>query len=264
MNKRKILQVSAFIIILAVVFQAGVFAYAKVAVTPKVETKASNGVSSGPVQSEVVRSTFDQFLKEFTVQEAYRTQIEQWVTGGYSRADVMTAYDFLYHNFGTIKDGATLLEAAAAGKDWATLFTQYRETHAEFIPRSFDPAELELLMQMQGATSDDIMIADRLSFVTGKVLGDLLNAKLKEGKWSGVFVRESVLYSGDSFPRVQLTEQELHKYTQNGKLTEQQVTHAFVLAHKLGESAEVVVSKLAQGVSDEMIMAQSYLEKYGE
>lgn len=264
MNKRKLLRASALIIILVLVFQAGVFAYAKLAVTPKADTEESNEVSSGPIQSEVVRSTYDQFLKEFAVQEDYRKQIEKLVGSGYSRAAVMTAYDFLYHNFGTIKDWTTMLEAKASGKAWGTLFVQYRETHAEFIPRSFDSEELELLMQVQGATSDDIMIADRLSFVTGKLYSELLNQKLKDGTWSNIFVREHVLYSGNPFPRVQITEKEIHKYTQIAKLTEQQVTHALVLAHKLGESTEVVVGKLAQGISDEMIMAQSYMEKYGE
>lgn len=264
MNKRKVIQASALIIILILVFQAGVFAYAKVAVTPKPETQESQETNTGPVQSEVVRSTYDQFLKEFSVQETYRKQIEKLVSGGYSRAAVMTAYDFLYHNFGNVNDWTAMLEARNTGKTWETLFTQYRETHKEFIPRSFESEELELLMQVQGATSDDIMIADRLSFVTSKLFGDLLNAKLKSGNWSSVFERENVLYSGNPFPRVQITEEEAQKYAKEGKLSDQQVTHAFVLAQKLGESAKVVVTQVAQGISDEMIMAQSYTEKYGQ
>ncbi|MEK4854385.1 hypothetical protein NST04_31425 [Paenibacillus sp. FSL H7-0756] len=264
MNKRKVIQASALIIILVLVFQAGVFAYAKVAVTPKAETEEGQETNAGPVQSEVVQSSYDQFLKDFSVQETYRKQIEELVAGGYSRAAVMIAYDFLYHNFGNVNDWTALLEARSAGKTWETLFTQYRETHKEFIPRSFESEELELLMQVQGATSDDIMIADRLSFVTGKLFGNLLNEKLKNGKWSSVFEREKVLYSGNPFPRVQITEEEVRKYTGDGKLSEQQVTHAFVLAQKLGESAKVVVARVAQGFSDEMIMAQTYTEKYGE
>ncbi|MFD2876248.1 hypothetical protein ACFTAO_10295 [Paenibacillus rhizoplanae] len=169
-------------------FQAGVMAYAKVAVTPKVETEDSHGMNAGPLQSEVVQSSYDQFLKEFSVQETYRKQIEELVAGGYSRAAVLTAYDFLYHNFGNVNEWAAMLEARNTGKTWEALFTQYRETHKEFIPRSFESEELELLMQVQGATSDDIMIADRLSFVTGKLFGDLLTAKLKSGKWSSVFL----------------------------------------------------------------------------
>ncbi|MEK4008421.1 hypothetical protein [Paenibacillus sp. FSL H3-0333] len=264
MNKRKVIQASALIIILVLVFQAGVFAYAKVAVTPKAETEESPETNTGPVQSEVVRSSYDQFLKEFSVQETYRKQIDQLVAGGYSRAAVLTAYDFLYHNFGNVNEWTAMLGARNTGKTWEALFTQYRETHKEFIPRSFESEELELLMQVPGATSDDIMIADRLSFVTGKLFGDLLTAKLKSGKWSSVFEQENVLYSGNTFPRVQITEEEVRKYTGNSKLSDQQVTHAFVLAQKLGESAKVVVTKVAQGIADEIIMAQSYTEKYGE
>lgn len=264
MNKRKVIQAFALIIILVLVFQAGVLAYAKVAVTPKAETGDNHGMNAGPVQPEVVQSSYDQFLKEFSVQETYRKQIEELVADGYSRAAVLTAYDFLYHNFGNVNDWNAMLAARSAGKSWETLFTEYRETHKEFIPRSFESEELELLMQVQGATSDDIMIADRLSFVTGKLFGDLLNEKLKSGKWSSVFEREKVLYSGNPFPRVQITAEEVREYTGDDKLSEQQVTHAFVLAQKLGESAKVVVTRVAQGFSDEMIMAQTYTEKYGQ
>ncbi|MBT2291030.1 hypothetical protein J7E73_18180 [Paenibacillus albidus] len=264
MNKRRMLQVIAFLIIMVFVFQAGVFAYAKVASTSKEGLEDSVGSSSTVLQSEVVQRTYDQFLKEFDVQEAYRKQIEQLVEGGYSRTDVSIAYDFLYQNFGTIDDWNEMLEAKATGKTWEDLFIQYDVKHPEFIPRNFDSGELEILMQIEGATPDDIMIADRLSFVTGKPFGDLLNEKLKAGQWGNIFVRESVLYSGNSFPRVQLTEEEVYKYIQNGLLSEQQVTHAFVLAQKLGESPKVVISKLEQGISEELIMAQSYMEKYGE
>ncbi|WP_379140259.1 hypothetical protein [Paenibacillus sp. sgz500992] len=264
MNKRRIIQGTALIIILVFVFQAGVFAYAKVASPSKEGVEDSVGMSNAGMQSEVVRSTFEQFLKEFNVQEAYRKQIEQLVASGYSRADVSIAYDFLYQNFGTIDDLNNMLKAKGSGESWEDLFIQYHDKHPDFVPRSFNSDELEILMQIQGATPDDIMIADRLSFVTGKPFGDLLSEKLKNGQWSSIFAQESVLHSGNSLPRVQLAEEEMNKYIQHGKLSEQQVTQAFVLAQKLGESPKVVISKMEQGISEELIMAQSYMKKYGE
>ncbi|WP_339244329.1 hypothetical protein NST58_23310 [Paenibacillus sp. FSL R10-2796] len=273
MNRRRVLQMTVLIMILVLMFQAGVFAYTNVVTTQKNQTESTSVIKEQAVKqtatevsinSKVPHSTFEQFVVALNIQDDYRQKIDQMVAAGYSIADICVAYDFLYQNFGSTDDLDDFLTAKTSGKSWEQIFLQYNENHPKFTPRAFNSEELENMMNLKSITSDDIMIGDRLSFVTGKSFKDLIQERLETGEWSKIFVREKVIYSGKPLPRVQITENQIQKYTQSGKLTEQQVTLAFVLAQKVGESSEVVIAKMQQGFSEELIMAQSYVEKYSE
>ncbi|WNS43266.1 hypothetical protein [Paenibacillus sp. MMS20-IR301] len=295
MNKRRVIQITACSMIIALVLQAGVFAYSKVAgtensktanpaksmkTTDKLQEIAKVTASSGdipaqvstaqavqnaqPLQSEVVHVSYQQFLNAFDVQDVYREKLKQLAASGYSRGDICTAYDFLYQNFGSEADLEAMLASKSSGKTWEQIFTAFTAEQPKFEPRAFDSDELENLMKAQSLTSDDIMIGDHLSFVTGKPFKDLIGERIETGDWGAIFAREKVLYSGKSLPRVQITQEELHQYTQQGTFSEQQVVKAFVLAQKVGEAPEVVVAKLKEGTSEAAIMADSYLKKYAE
>ena len=289
------MQISAMSMIVALMFQAGVFAYSKVVSTQSSRTADSAGsmktadklqeiakvtTSSGdvaaevstaqavlntqPLKSEVVHVSFEQFLNTLDVQDVYRQEIEQLIAGGYTREDVCTAYDFLYQNFGSEADLEALLVSKAAGKTWGQIFTAFTAAQPKFEPRAFDSGELENLMRAQNFTADDIMIGDRLSFVTGKAFNDLISERIETGEWSAIFAREKVLYSGKPLPRVEITTDQLQQYVQQGTFNDQQVVKAFVLAQKIGEAPGVVVARLKQGTSEATIMADSYVKKYAE
>lgn len=295
MNKRRVIQIAAISMIAALVLQAGVFAYTKVVSTQssqaanpagsvktadklqeiaKVTASSGDAAAEGsavqavlntqPLKSEVVHVSFEQFLNTFGVQDVYRQKIEQLIEGGYTREDVCTAYDFLYQNFGSEADLEALLAAKSKGKTWEQIFTAYTAEQPKFEPRAFDSDELENLMKAQNFTADDIMIGDRLSFVTGKAFKDLISERIETGEWSAIFAREKILYSGKPLPRVQITADQLQQYVQQGTFSEQQVVKAFVLAQKVGEAPGVVVARLKQGASEAEIMADSYLKKYAE
>ncbi|MNC58032.1 hypothetical protein D3C75_1077370 [compost metagenome] len=106
------------------------------------------------------------------------------------------------------------------------------------------------------------MIGDRLSFVTGKSFDDFIAERIKSGEWSRIFEQEQILYNGNPLPRVQITSEDLTKYTSATGFSEEQVTKAFVLADKVGEAPGVVIAKLKLGSSEQAVMAESYLKKY--
>ncbi len=293
MNKRRAIRLTALAVIAALILQAGVFAYSKVvnpgagslAKAPQtteslpvsqvaVQVAAALGATSGPaaasglnlkelaLQSEVSEISFEQFIKSFGVQDAYRTQIEEFQQAGYKPADICTAYDFLYQQFGSVAQWKGLLSAKASGQNWETIFTDYLKEHPQFKPRSFDSDELESLLKAGNFISDDIMIGDRLSFVTGKAFKDLIAERIESGDWSRIFEREQILYSGSPLPRVQITVEQMTEYTLAAGYSEEQVAQAFVLAEKVGEAPGIVIAKLKQGSSEQAVMAESYLKKY--
>ncbi|NUU59593.1 hypothetical protein [Paenibacillus agri] len=269
MHKRKVIQMTVLIMILALVFQAGVFAYTKVAAVQNNHDESAldskyEEIDLKKLQSKITKVTFEQFLKEFKVQEVYQQKIEKLISEGYNVADICIAYDFLYHNYGSVSEWEELLASKASGESWDKIFIKYNKKHPEFEPRNFDSEELERLMNIQNVTPDDIMISDRLSFVSGKPFNDLINEKNTTGDWGSIFSRENILNSGSPFPRVRITSEEIHKYMQGGKLKEQQITRAFVLAQRVGEAPEIVIGKIQHGFSEELILAESYISKYGE
>ncbi|THF72582.1 hypothetical protein E6C55_32710 [Cohnella fermenti] len=196
------------------------------------------------------------------VHEKFKQEVERLIKEGHSLPDVLIAYEFLYQSYGRMQDLEPLIKQKEDGKEWDAVFTDYNRKHETYVPRSFDSEYLEGLLKTPGVTPDDIMLADRLSFVTDTEVKDILEDRLESDKsWKQIAVELNVLNGSSSLPRVQITEEELAAFSTD-TFTEDNVAEAFVLAQKLAETPESVVELMQAGKSEEAIMAASYSHKY--
>lgn len=219
-----------------------------------IETNAS--------QAESQESLFQSMLVSLNVHEKFKEEIERLVVEGYALSDLLIAYDFLYQNFGTIDELEDLVEKKESGRTWESVFTEYNKEHEAFEPRSFDPAYLEQLSKIPTITPDDIMLADRISFVSDTSVEKIMTEKLESQKsWKQIAAELDVVHSASTLPKVQISEEQMAKFVSD-TFKEEQVAEAFVLAQKLGETPETVVVQMKAGKSEEAIMAQGYTEKY--
>lgn len=205
---------------------------------------------------------YQTLLTELNVHETFRQTIQQLVIEqNHPIADVLIAYDYLYHQFGTSADLASLLDQKAQGMSWTVLFQQYDDAQTAFVPRAFEPAQLERLMKADGIGSDDIMIADRMSLASETSFDDLIHARMEGASWKQLNAQADVLYSADQLPRVQVTADQLDRFTGQG-LTRQQVVEAFVLARKTDREPKAVIAALRDGATPAAVFAESYQAQY--
>lgn len=221
------------------------------------------------LQEETDSSTYEfqvnrlkNLLVTLDVHEKFKQEIERLIKAGHSLPDVMVAYEFLYQSYGQLKELEPLIERKEDGQTWPAVFTNYNLKHKKFVPRSFESDYLEGLLKTPGVTPDDIMLADRLSFVTGDKVEEILNNRLEAAKsWEQIAVERNVLNGSSALPRVQITEAEMARFSTD-TFTEDDVAEAFVLAEKLAEAPETIVEQMQVGKSEETIMAESYVNKY--
>lgn len=219
--------------------------------------------SSDPSHYDTNLANYKKLLVALDVHGKFKREIERLILEGHRLPDLLIAYEFLNQNYGKMQDLETMVKFREAGKTWDAVFTGYNKDHAAFVPRSFDSDYLEGLMKTPGFTPDDIMIADRLAFVSGKPVKDLIAGKLEsQNSWKEIAADLDILHSASALPRVQITAQQLKQYTVPGTFAEAKVTAAFVLAQKIGKSPETVIGKMQAGMTDEAIMAESYIETY--
>ncbi len=268
MNKKKLFLIALAVILVGTIFQAGFAAEQKVSN----ETKISNEeiVISKHVLEKIKvydSNNYDRNLNNYksllttlNVHLEFKEEIETLILADYPLPDLLIAYEYLYQQFGLIEELESLVAKKRAGGSWKSILEEYQKIDKDFIPRAFESDYLEKLIQTIGLTTDDIMIADRISFISGQQFEDVINTKLKAGNWKEVNVKLGILYSQDILPRVQITSEQLLKYTQY--LDEQQVVGAFVLGHKLGKDAEYIIEKMIAGNSEADIFAEISIEKY--
>lgn len=286
-SKRLKIIISALVFVF--VLQTAVFAYTKVTQKPNDESEfqsladtvnpqhlsksvgvaetALNQESEDKGASETAtldtgNQNYNQFIAGLSVQKVYKEEMDRLISLGYPLQDVEIAYDYLYQNYGLKKDLENILMQKKSGTDWEDIFKAYQKKHEPFKPRSFDMKDLDALMSSSELQSDDIMIADRISFVSGKNVDEIVSKRLAAGSWSNVCVELNILQNPEQLPRIQVTAEQLEKYTQPGKFNEAQVTRAFVMAQKVNQSPESVIEKMKAGLSDEAILAELYVLKY--
>lgn len=219
---------------------------------------------SNPQGYEHDMENYKRLLAGLHVHDTYRGKLDELLAGGTKASEVLTAYEFVYRQFGSFADMENLLALRQTGRNWSQLFAAYlRETKA-FVPQAFDSEYLETLLKSPRLTADDIMIADQISFKTGKPFKELINKKLEEADsgWREQCAAAGLLFSGAALPRVSVTEEQLKKYTEAGIMSEEQVVEVFVLANKLGEPPEAVIAKLKGGSTEAELYEHAYASKY--
>ncbi|TMV50644.1 hypothetical protein FE783_08085 [Paenibacillus mesophilus] len=201
-------------------------------------------------------------LVKLGIHDSIRQEIEKLVLDGYALPEILIGCEFLYHSFGTVADLRSFAVQQAAGASWERLFTEYNRNQPVFKPRSFPSDYLEKLMSTPGLTADDIMIADRLANATGRPFEEIIEEKLTSPEWRGITAKAGILFGGDKLPRVQIKNEQLQAFQSESGLSAARIAEAFVIAHKVGKTAETVVGKLKEGYSPEAVFAESYEQKY--
>lgn len=276
MKNKRLPKILVIILLLGMIFQGGL-ATAELAtdesqsttdnstdeenmeITEEVKNKIKE---SDPENFEKNIANFENLLSTLNVHWVFKKEIERLVLEDYKIQDLLIAYEFLYHSFGVSGDLEIFVTKKEMGKSWEIIFEVYNQEKAKFIPRSFDSNYLEKLMEMQGLSSDDIMIADRVSVESGQPFKEVIMRRMEAQTWKEVNAQVDILYSAGNLPRVPVTSDQLEKYTQSEELTEQHVIEAFVLAHKVNESAEIIINKIKAGYTEEAIYSESYVKKY--
>ncbi|CAG7658640.1 hypothetical protein ACFQI7_32635 [Paenibacillus allorhizosphaerae] len=208
-------------------------------------------------------TNYKSLLAKRDVHPKMKDELERLMMLGHRVPDLLIAYEFLYQAYGQKKDLEAFVLLKESGKAWEGIFQDYGRNHAAFQPRAFDSKELESLTMTAGITSSDIIIADRLAFVSGQPFNDLLRSKVEGGKsWKDVSADLDILNGAGVLPRVQISAEQMNRYTQTAKLTEQQVAEAFVLAGKVEETPEIIIGKKQSGTTPEAIMADYWNRKY--
>lgn len=260
--------------LLAALFPTGTFLLSIVrAETNSVDDSTSSAVVSQDVMDKLKQTDPDRFtanvsryktlLTTLDVHPALQSEIDGMILQGHRLPTLLIAYEFLYHAFGNMDEWKQLVGEREAGKSWETLFREYSQGQAAFVPRAFEPDYLEGLMKNPGLSADDIMIADRISFETGQPVQELIEHKLESGSsWKEISAANRILFSASVLPRTRITSEQLSKHVVAGRFTEEQVTRAFVLAQKLGLPADEVVGNLKGGMTEEAVFAEALQAKY--
>ncbi len=272
---KKLSSVLLVLLVFGLLFQAGFSALANVTSPSEKTTEDEAEVqdiviieevlnaikSQAPEHYETNVSLYKNFLIHFNVTERYRSEVERLILKGVQLHQILIAYEFLYQNLGLVTELEALASSSSTADQWAAAFTAYLSNHEMFVPRAHDSDYLEFLMNSTELTTDDIMIADRISFISGKPFKDIVQLKLEDTQWKEIAEGEGILNNATELPRVQITVDQMKLYTQLG-MSEEQVAEAFVIAEQAGTTPENVIEQLNLGVIEEEILAKSYLAKY--
>jgi hypothetical protein len=217
---------------------------------------------SDPVHFDKNMTNYKNLLVKYNVHSKFKNYIENLITQGYKLPEIMIAYEFLYHHYGTSTELSALVLQKQGGKSWSQIFLDFKNSHTVFIPRAFDTDYLEALMQNPGIHPDDIMIADRISHETAQKFEDLMHRKVEAESWKTINSTLNILNSAAYLPRVKVTTVEIGRYASGQAFPEQKVVEAFVLAQKLDVSPETIIAKLKAGLKEEKILEEFYEARY--
>lgn len=206
-------------------------------------------------------SNYKALLTKLNVHIKFKNEIERLITDGHKLPDILTAYDFLNDSFGKMQEIEALVLEKESGKGWASVFLGYNAGHPEFVPGSFQPEYLEKLTQTEGITSDDIMLADRVSQKISRPASEVIDMRLSGSNWKDINAGFDIVNGQDVFPHVPVNREQIDKYIKTG-LSEEQVLDAFVTANKFEKNVEDIIAKIKTGASREQIYAGCYSQKY--
>ena len=204
---------------------------------------------------------YKNFLVELNVQSVYKDLIESFILEGYRLEDILIAYEYLADHYSKSSWLEQLLNDKKSGKTWEQLFKNYIEAEGAFVPSNFDQEYLEELLNVETITPDDIMISDRIAQSLDVPFQDIINQRLGNLSFKQICMDKGALGSADRLSRVQITMEELNKYTDQG-MQEETVIEAYVLASKVKAQPKDTIEKMKQGMSYEKIFADYLVNKY--
>lgn len=273
MKTGKTLKIAIFLLTAGLLLQTGILVFSSVSGGSGTgEIDVSSVVISEEIQDlikEQDRVNYDKNIKHYkemiillNVHDEFKNHMENMVRNGKKITDIMTAYTFLHDCYGKISQLESLVEQREAGESWTDVFSEYNRENGAFKPRNFDFNYLESLMEKGTLTADDIMIADRISQNAGVDFSEVISEKESGKSWKDICVYYGIVNGQETIPRVQVTQEQLKKYTAGKLLTEEQVIAALVAAHKLGLDEQEAIDKAKKGYTTEQLFAEALERKY--
>lgn len=218
--------------------------------------------SSDPDNYDKNVDNYKKLLKELNVHIIFKNEIERLIKNGFKVPDILTTYTFLNDCYGNMNDLEVLLKEKKSGKDWIYIFTQYNKKHPAFIPSNFDSGYLDKLLKTRDIDQDDLMIGDRVSQNARVDFADVINKRIKGMSWRVINAQYKIVNGLEESPHLNITAEQLERYTAQSNLTEKEVIDALTISRKLGLSADSVLKSIKQGLSKEEIYADAYLKKF--
>jgi hypothetical protein len=207
-------------------------------------------------------SNYRNLLVDQDVHDEFKQKIEQLVLEGKPLPEILCAYRFLYDQYGTWPDLEQMLEKRLSGFLWEDVFGWYIQEQPAFEPRNFEFGYLERLIEIYRLSPDDVMIADRVAARLSRPFEEIIEYRISRMEWKDAKAQLSILNSQQKLPKVSITPDELKKYTADGKITEDEVVEALVLAHHLDLKGETVINMFKGGYTVERIYAQTLTALY--
>lgn len=201
-------------------------------------------------------------IEKNNVPNEYMTQLNKLVVKGYKMNDILTAYDYLYENYGKVNEMEAMLKQKKSNNNWAKTFTEYIKDKKQFIPSKFKDGYLEALLATPGITPDDEMIADRLSQMGVDKFQNLIAMRIEGKTWKEIKTQFGIINTEEKQPRITISSNQVNKYAKDTKLTGEQIIEAIVLASKTSMTNDEVITQIKAGNKKEDIYSQYYSKKF--
>lgn len=291
MKKQKWIKIVLYVIILAVILQAGLVAYSMVgnligmdqteslpqeesSPNPSPEPASQGGENeisqevldliyqADPAHYDTNVANYRSLLTDLHVHKKYQDEIERLLRSGNPIEHIMIAYEFLYKEYGTMQELGAMVSDRQAGIAWDKVFADYHAAAGQFTPRTFASGQLEKWMSTGSLTADDIMIADRVSQKLSAKMEDIMKKREQGTNWREINGEYLILNAEETLPHVPVTKDQLARYVKATALSEQKVVEAMVLADRLHMDQNRVMEEYGKGKTQEEITAMCYREKY--
>lgn len=192
---------------------------------------------------------YKEFLKSYDVQDGNTKVINELIVKYNKIDDVLIAYSFINDYYGTTIDLKTILKNKTEGKSWSDIFSDYSNKHT-FVPREFNVDDLENYLSYSSISSDDIVIIDRISFVSGEKFKDILLRKVEGEDYSTIKENLNICNSEEKLGRVKITNNKLEYYLSKTELTQEEIVNCYVLALKLKVDVSEIIKLKQKNITD--------------
>lgn len=202
------------------------------------------------------------FIATYSIQDKFVTEINRLIEEGYQLCNIQIVYSFLNDKYGKMSSLEQLLKSHKEELSWSKIFQEYTKNNPEFTPRTFDFKKLHQLMSSSLITTDDIMIADRISFVTEEDFFTILMRKVEGESFKTINEEYEILNSQETLLKIQITNEQIAYYIKKYSINQDQVIEAFVLANKFNVKPLEVIKMICNGDNQEKIYANILQKLY--
>lgn len=186
-------------------------------------------------------------------------KIYQLVDSGFSVPEILTAFRFLNEQYGGLDEMDILLNKKSQGISWSKIFDDYLNEYPEFKMTAFDEKELNSY-RAGGLTTDDIMIADRLSQRGYESFEELIGKRQKGESWKSIKENFNVINMEEKLQVVSIDASTIKKITKENNISEEDAIEAIVLSRNLNVDEDETI-KLKKSNQSKQVVLEKILDK---